>query len=111
MEIVVNQDSLIAQGVRLIRRLYKVDADADFPTGFKFALQYLFLGDGMWIEVTRIDNYRHDKRRTGTHIHKLGRTEVEYREMDFKEAEEYVISLGDRLKLALLLKGGKNGVN
>ncbi len=93
----------------MIKRLYKVQADADFPLGLKFAYQYLLLKERKWLEVCRVDNYRHDRHRIGTHIHKYGREFVEFREIGFKEAEQVIIELGDHLRTTI--KGEEDGKN
>ncbi len=109
MQSIINQEITLAEDVRLIKRLYKVQANADFPLRLKFAYQYLALKEGKWLEVCRIDNYRHDKRRVGAHIHKHGQEFVEFREMGFKEAEKTIIELGERIRTTI--KGEQDGKN
>lgn len=109
MKVVINQDITLAEDARLIKRLYKVQADAEFPLGLKFAYQYLLLKEGKWLEVCRVDNYRHDRHKTGTHIHKHGRQFIEFREMSFKEVEPAIIELGERIRTTM--KGEQNGKN
>lgn len=97
MQVVLEEDIELTEDSRLIRRLYKVQPDSKFPEGLKFAYQYLLLKSGAWIEVCRIDNYTHEKHRIGTHVHKYGKGEVEFVELNFVEAREYILELGERL--------------
>ncbi|MBI2137541.1 hypothetical protein HYU12_03415 [Candidatus Woesearchaeota archaeon] len=48
MQVIINQDILIAEDVRLVKRLFKVGKDANFPDGLKFAYQYLVFKGGEW---------------------------------------------------------------
>ncbi len=108
MRVIINQDITLAEDVRLVKRLYKVQANADFPLGLKFAYQHLLLKEGKWLEVCRIDNYRHDKHRAGTHIHKQGNEEVEFIDMGFVEAREHMLDLGKRMSDKLRWFDGKD---
>ena len=103
-------DVPLSEDIRLIKRLYKSDDRNAFPEGLRFALQYLWRQEGRWIEIARIDNYEHDENRTGVHIHKFGKGFVEFREMNFEEAEQYIIVLGEKIKQDILL-GGYDGKN
>lgn len=107
MEVILDLDIPIAEDIRLIKRLYKADNSEACPGGL-FALQYLWRVEGKWVEVARIDNYKHDRTRSGAHIHKFGRDFVEFREMNFEEAEQYVITLGEKIRRKMLL-GDYNG--
>ncbi|MBS3119267.1 hypothetical protein J4475_00415 [Candidatus Woesearchaeota archaeon] len=98
MSIIINQDIILAEDARLIKRLYKVRKETSFPDGLKFAYQYLVFRNNEWIEVCRIDNYKHDKNEIGTHIHKHGRKKVVFKELSFEEAEEYTMRLGEELR-------------
>lgn len=108
MQNILNQDITLAEDVRLIKRLYKVQPDADFPSGLKFAYQYLLLKEGKWLEVCRIDNYRHGRSRVGTHIHKQGNEKVEFIDMSFVEAREYILDLEKRMSDKLRWFHGKD---
>lgn len=93
MDVIIDQDIPIGENSRLVKRLYKVKKDHGFPEGLKFAYQFLFFKGG-WIEIARIDNYPHDKKRIGTHIHKIRSKEIVFKDMDFEECEDYIIKLG-----------------
>jgi len=95
MRALIEQDILLAEDVRLVKRLYRVPRSPSFPDGLKFAFQYLVLKEGIWREVCRVDNYEHAGG-TGTHVHKHG--SVTFRQMTFEEAEDYIIALGERLR-------------
>src|SRR3989344_7023454 len=104
MHVIIDQDIPIAEDIRLVKRLYKVPKEKAYPKGIKFAYQYLIYRDSEWIDICRVDNYRHDKIKTGTHVHKLNAKEVQFSDMDFEEAEEYAISLSERLAKESLKK-------
>lgn len=95
MKVLQDLDNPLAEGRRLIIRIYQVEKSIGFPTGIKFAFQYLLLKGSKWIEVARVDNYEHGPRRTGSHVHKLGISEVEFKEITPEEAEEYIIGLAE----------------
>jgi len=95
MKVIQDLDIPLAEDRRLIIRMYEVEKSIYFPTGIKFAFQYLFSKDNKWIEVARVDNYEHDPKRTGSHVHKLGTSKVEFKEIAPKEAEEYIIGLAE----------------
>lgn len=101
MQVIINQDILIAEDVRLVKRLFKVGKDANFPDGLKFAYQYLVFKYGEWLDVCRIDNYRHSRQKAGAHIHKFSGEFVEFRDIGFREAEELVIRIGGQLKVII----------
>lgn len=96
---------------RLILRVYEVEKSPLFPESVKFALQYLFLKGGKWIEIARIDNYKHDSVKIGPHIHKLGLPEAKFRDILPEEAEEYIAHLGESIIARLMLEGDSNGQN
>ena len=95
MKVIQDLDNPLAEDRRLVIRMYQVEKGIYFPTGVKFAFQYLLLKDNKWIEVARVDNYEHDPRKTGSHVHKLGTSEVEFKEITPEEAEEYIINLAE----------------
>ena len=64
---IIDQDIPLAEDKRLIKRLYKVDKNDDFPDGLEFAYQFLYFKDNKWIQVARIDNQLHGGK-PGTHI-------------------------------------------
>ena len=96
MKVLVDQDIPLAENVRLIKRLYKVNKDKDFPEGLKFAYQFLFRKE-KWLEIARMDNYTHDLKKKGVHVHKIGAKEVIFKNMTFEECEEYIVNLGFNL--------------
>ena len=61
----------------MIKRLWKVDKDENFPNGLEFAYQFLHSKNNKWIQVVRIDNQLHEGK-PGTHIHTLNREKVEW---------------------------------
>ena len=103
MEVVFEQDIHIGGNSRLVKRLYKAEPSAFFPDGLMFALQYLWQKEKEWIEVARIDNYKHARDKTGVHVHKFGTVEVEFKDMSFQEAEDCLISLAERIKKEISL--------
>ena len=111
MEVVFEQDFHIGEDSRLVKRLYKVEPSDSFPDGLMFALQYLWHKEKEWIEVVRIDNYKHAPDKTGAHVHKFGAAEVEFKGMTFEEAETYLTELAERIKKEILLGERKNGKN
>jgi len=92
---IIDQDILLADDKRLIKKLWKVDKNDDYPTGLEFSYQLIYLKDSEWIQVARIDNQLHE-RKAGVHIHILDR-EVKWEEMSFEKAEETIIELGESI--------------
>lgn len=111
MEVVFEQDFHIGEDSRLIKRLYKVEPSDLFPNGLMFALQYLWQKEKEWIEVVRIDNYKHAHDKAGVHVHKFGTAEVEFKDMSFEEAEIYLTELAKRIKKEILLGERQNDKN
>ena len=105
MKVIKDLDLTIGEGRRLIVRVYIVEKSQLFPDGIKFAIQYLFLKDARWIELARVDNYKHDPLKVGSHIHKLGLPEAEFRDIFPEEAEEYVVRLSESIIARLMLEG------
>lgn len=105
MEIILDLDIPLSGDIRLIKRLYKTNDLKNFPGGLMFALQYLWRQEGNWIEVTRIDNYKHNQNMTGAHIHKFDNDFVEFREISFEEAEQYILELAEKIKKDIMLGG------
>ena len=103
MEVIFEQDFHIGEDSRLIKRLYKVEPSEFFPDGLMFALQYLWQREKEWIEVVRIDNYKHAQHKIGAHVHKFGTAEVEFKDMPFEEAETYLMAIAERIKKEILL--------
>ena len=95
MNVIQDLELPLAEDRRLIIRMYQVEKSIYFPTGIKFAFQYLFSKDNKWIEVARVDNYEHDPKRTGSHVHKFGTSEVEFKEITPEEAEDYIMDLAE----------------
>lgn len=92
----VEEDILLAEGIRLIRRLWKVKKDRNFPQGLEFAFQLLHFKNSRWIQIARIDNQMHEGS-PGTHIHILGRKKVKWEDIRFQDAEQRIIEIGKRM--------------
>ena len=105
MKTIKNLDLTIGRGRRLIVRVYLMGKSHLFPDGIKFAIQYLFLKDSEWIEIARVDNYKHDNVKVGSHIHKLGLPDAEFRDISPEEAEEYIMQLSESIIDWLMLEG------
>ncbi len=98
-------DIPIAEDTRLVIKVDKVEkTDKQYPDKLMFAIQYLYFKDGKWIQIARIDNSDHEGRRE-PHIHRLGRIDVEFRNITPEEAQEKVIEIGDRIKKDFILGG------
>ena len=93
---IIDQDIPLAEDKRLIKRLYKVDKNDDFPDGLEFAYQFLYFKNDKWIQVARIDNQLHGGK-PGTHIHTLKREKVEWVDLAFEEAEEKILEMGESI--------------
>ena len=102
MKVIVDLDRKIGDCRRLITRIYEVDKSESFPEGLKFACQYLFLRD-KWVEVIRVDNYEHDSKRFGVHVHKLGAENAQFIEISVDQLETYVLSAGETIIKRLML--------
>ncbi|MBI2176055.1 hypothetical protein HYU40_01740 [Candidatus Woesearchaeota archaeon] len=110
MKLVFVSDKRLSEDTRLIKRLYRAES-SDYTTGnFVFALQYLWFHEDKWLELVRIDNYEHEKGRAGVHIHKFGTPFVEFKEMNFTEAEQLILAVGEKIKQKILL-GDYDGKN
>jgi len=92
----VNEDDWLKDGRRIVRKLWKVPRSELFPDGFEFAIQYLYLKNNEYIQVVRIDNQLHGGR-PGSHIHILKRKNVIWERMDFSEAEDKIIEIGENV--------------
>lgn len=104
-ETVIDQDIPLAEDKRLVKRLWKVDKNDDFPDGLEFAYQFLYLKEGEWIQVARIDNQLHEGK-VGVHIHILKREKVEWEYLTFEQAEERILELGESVIKNIINKGG-----
>ncbi|MBD3313838.1 hypothetical protein GF345_05330 [Candidatus Woesearchaeota archaeon] len=62
----------------------------------KWSVSYLFY-TGKWECIARIDNYPHDRKQL-PHIHRYRQDKVEFRDLTFNEAEEVLISIGNRIR-------------
>lgn len=111
MEVVFEQDFHLGEYSRVVKRLYKVEPSAFFPDGLMLALQYLWQNEKDWIEVVRIDNYKHAHDKIGVHVHKFGSAEVVFKDLSFEEAEIYLIELAERIKKEILLGERQNDKN
>ncbi len=110
MKLIFGTEKRLSEDTRLIKRLYRAEAN-EYSFGiFIFALQYLWFHEDKWLEVARIDNYAHEPKRRGVHIHKFGSDFVEFREMSFTEAGEFVISVGESIKKKIMF-GDYDGKN
>jgi len=110
MRLIYASDDRLSEDTRLIKRLYRTELGENNPGTFIFALQYLWIHDGKWLELVRVDNYEHEKDRSGVHIHRFGIGFVEFKEMSFTEAEELTPFIGERIKQNILL-GDYDGKN
>ena len=108
MKLIFGTEKRLSEDTRLIKRLYLAESSDHASGNFVFALQYLWFHKDKWLELARIDNYQHEKGRTGARIHKFGTRFVEFREMSFTEAAECIISVGESIKKKILL-GDYNG--
>ena len=93
-EIVFEDDFFIGDRRRIVLKLLKVKKSDNFPTGLEFAVQYLYFKNDEWRQIARIDNQLHEGK-AGTHIHILRREKVEHVDIDFNEAREKIIELGE----------------
>ena len=93
-KIAVDGEKDLGENKRLVRKLWKVTADEEFPNEEEFVLQLLYLKDGKWIRVVRIDNKMHEGK-SGVHIHILKRDKVLWQEMSFEEADKRIIEIGE----------------
>lgn len=59
-ELVIDQDIPLAEDKRLIKKLWKIDKNHNFPDGLEFAYQFLYCKNELWIQVARIDNQLHE---------------------------------------------------
>ena len=97
MKVIKQEDFPLAERTRLIIRAYEVGRSPLFPDGIKFAFQYLYRSGEHWLEIARVDNYRHDSRKTGCHLHRLDVNGVEYKALSFIEIEAFIIAVGDAI--------------
>ena len=95
-ETIIYHDIPLAEDKRLIKKLYKVDKNENFPEGLEFAYQFLYFKNDQWIQVARIDNQLHQGK-PGVHIHILKRDKVDWEEMTFEEAEDKILELGEHI--------------
>lgn len=95
-KLLYEDDFPIGENKRIVLNLFKVEKDENFPTGFEFAVQYLYHIDGEWQQIARIDNQLHEGK-PGTHIHKLKRGRVEWVDMDFHESKDKIIEIGENV--------------
>jgi hypothetical protein len=93
---ILDQDIILAEDKRLIKRLWKVDVSKEFPIGLEFAYQFLYFSKNEWIQIVRIDNQLH-KGKSGVHIHTLNSEEVQWTEMGFEESEITIIKLANKI--------------
>jgi len=95
-ETLINQEIILAEDARLVKRLWKVAKSRDFPQGLEFSYQLLFFDRTKWIQIARIDNQMHGGKQ-GTHIHIFGRRKVKWEDLAFEEAEKRVLGIGERM--------------
>jgi hypothetical protein len=80
--------------VKLITNLMKREMESEYPETMKWSIQMLFMHDGKWRQICRIDNYPHENQNV-PHIHKGGRViPVDIR---FDQAEEAVRNAGEAI--------------
>lgn len=102
----INQDLPLGRDKRLIKKLYRVDKDENYPDGLEFAYQYLYQIEGKWVQIARIDNQLHEGR-SGAHIHVLKRDRVVWENLTFEEAEEKIIEIGEGVIKNILRRSKK----
>jgi len=95
-ETIVDEGALLAEDRKLIKQLWKVDKNENFPDGLKFVYQFLYFKDNKWTQIARIDNQLH-KGKPGTHIHILKRGKVKWERLSFEEAEEKILEIGENV--------------
>ena len=93
-KLIIDQDLLLAEDKRLIKRLWKVQKSSYFPDGLEFVYQFLYFKDNEWIRVARIDNQLHEGK-PGSHIHILKRAKVIWEYLSFEQAEDKIIEIGE----------------
>jgi hypothetical protein len=92
---IYEEDRMVGEKRRRITKAVKVDKNENFPDGIEFAIQYLYY-DNEWKQIARIDNQLHEGK-PGTHIHTLNNKEVKRVEMNFNQAKEEIIKIGERI--------------
>ncbi|MDO8643273.1 MAG: hypothetical protein Q7R76_06895 [Candidatus Woesearchaeota archaeon] len=85
-----------SEKVRLIKTLMKRESLEEYTELLKWKLQTLYLHEGVWMEICRIDNYPHENQQ-GSHIHQHGKKEVIRVSLSFEEAEERIEEITKRI--------------
>ena len=91
-----NLNEFYNEKVRLVKTLMKRDSPQEHPELMKWALQMLYFDGEEWIEICRIDNYLHEKRK-GSHIHFYKKWEVKRVELTFQEANNLIKEISSRI--------------
>lgn len=103
MKIISSSEKWLSEDTRLLKRLYHAESGEQSSGSFIFAFQYLWFRKDRWLEIARIDNYVHEAKRRGVHIHKFGSNFVEFREMSLTEASGCIMLIGEDIKKRILL--------
>lgn len=93
---IFNQEMPLDERTKLIKKLWKVDKSDNYPEGFEFAFQVIYLKDDIWIRIVRIDNQMHENR-PGTHIHILSRERVLWENIEINEVEDKIIDISRQI--------------
>lgn len=97
------QEYAIGENTKLIKRLWKIEKSDHFPEGLEFAYQVIYLKDGRWIQVVRIDNQMHENK-PGTHVHILSREQVIWEHIQIDDVEEKIIEISQSIIKNILEK-------
>ncbi len=85
-----------SENVRLVKTLMKRESPKEFYELLKWAFQMLYFDGESWVEICRIDNYRHEGQE-GSHIHIYNRDEVKKSELTFHEAEKRIKEISEKI--------------
>jgi predicted enzyme involved in methoxymalonyl-ACP biosynthesis len=92
----IEQDVPVGEKRRLIKRLWKVEKNCNFPEGLEFSYQYLYLEGERWIQIVRIDNQLHEGR-PGTHVHIMDKEMVKWEDLSFDDAREEIMKIAEKI--------------
>jgi hypothetical protein len=96
MQEVVSGSDLVADDVKIESSVIKRTSPDEFPERAKWKIQMLYLHEGRWIGICRIDNYLHEGQ-TGSYIHTYGNETVKRHEVDFNNAYKLALIIGARI--------------
>jgi hypothetical protein len=85
-----------SEKVRLVKTLMKRESAKEHPEPMKWALQMLYFNGDDWVEICRIDNYRHENQ-IGSHIHFYKKDEVKRIKLDFQEANKVIREISKKI--------------